>query len=203
MNRLSPKQRQKFAVMRSELMRRTWTDPNYRAHMKQVHTGKKYPTASLKKRGRRPWNKGVLVQKTCQVCGKHFAVIPARTIPPRVAKYCSRRCTRLSHSLPKQDTSIERILQKELRKMRVRFITHPLILNTCRPDIVLSKRRIAVFCDGDYWHNRPDVHARDIKQETALRMNGWHVLRFWEREIKNNPATCAYRVVSTLSSLAN
>jgi DNA mismatch endonuclease (patch repair protein) len=70
-----------------------------------------------------------------------------------------------------------------------------------RPDIVFTRRRVAVFIDGCFWHGCPDHGqrpgvknayywnpkisgngARDREHTTALEAAGWTVLRFWEHE---------------------
>jgi DNA mismatch endonuclease (patch repair protein) len=69
-----------------------------------------------------------------------------------------------------------------------------------RPDVVFTRRRIAVFVDGCFWHRCP-VHgqvpatniafwatkldatvARDRLQVSLLQEAGWQVLRIWEHE---------------------
>jgi DNA mismatch endonuclease, patch repair protein len=67
-----------------------------------------------------------------------------------------------------------------------------------RPDIVFPGKRVAVFVDGCFWHgcpthgNQPVTNAfywaaklernrrRDIYVNTALRADGWQVVRLWE-----------------------
>jgi len=67
-----------------------------------------------------------------------------------------------------------------------------------RPDIVFTKRRVAVFVDGCFWHgcpehgNLPRVNRqywkakldrnleRDADVTVALRQSGWNVVRLWE-----------------------
>ncbi|SBS78757.1 NaeI very short patch repair endonuclease [uncultured Mycobacterium sp.] len=69
-----------------------------------------------------------------------------------------------------------------------------------RPDIAFTKRRVAVFVDGCFWHScpehgrKPTVNGeywspklvgnaeRDKAQTAALQSEGWTVLRFWEHE---------------------
>lgn len=69
-----------------------------------------------------------------------------------------------------------------------------------RADIVFTRRRIAVFIDGCYWHGCPE-HAthpkrnadywgpklarnieRDRETDELLRAAGWIALRFWEHQ---------------------
>ena len=70
-----------------------------------------------------------------------------------------------------------------------------------RPDFVFSKRRLAVFVDGCFWHGCPKHatmpagnrafwrkklsgnQARDRLVTRALRRRGWRVLRIWEHEL--------------------
>jgi DNA mismatch endonuclease (patch repair protein) len=107
---------------------------------------------------------------------------------------------RLGRVYPKKDTSIERAMQDELTRRDIPFVKHLPILNRCQADVAFPDQKLAVFCDGDYWHNRPDIRSKDITQEMVLRANGWRVLRFWEHEINASPAACADRVLKELSA---
>lgn len=67
-----------------------------------------------------------------------------------------------------------------------------------RPDIVFTRRRVAIFVDGCFWHACPDHGRRPTRNEwywtpklernvqrdraadAALRSAGWTVLRVWE-----------------------
>lgn len=67
-----------------------------------------------------------------------------------------------------------------------------------RPDIVFTRRRLAVFVDGCFWHQCPDHGTmpsdptgywrakleanvqRDQASTAALEQAGWSVLRIWE-----------------------
>ncbi|WP_127476098.1 very short patch repair endonuclease [Microbacterium sulfonylureivorans] len=80
-----------------------------------------------------------------------------------------------------------------------------------RADIVFSRRRIAVFIDGCFWHGcpthgvqpksnetywRPKLarnRERDTQVTSDLKARGWTVLRFWEHE---DPRAVAQTVVA-------
>lgn len=49
------------------------------------------------------------------------------------------------------------------------------------------KRKVAIYVDGNYWHNYPNGRRWDRTCDTFLRNREWVVLRFWESDIKNNP----------------
>jgi DNA mismatch endonuclease (patch repair protein) len=79
-----------------------------------------------------------------------------------------------------------------------------------RPDIVFTRRRVAVFVDGCYWHGCPKHGAkpqanseywqakiarnreRDRRTHAALRAAGWQVVRVWEHE---DPELAAERIL--------
>ena len=78
------------------------------------------------------------------------------------------------------------------------------------PDIVLVKYKVAIFCDGDFWHGRNweqrknDFKSnkefwiakiernmqRDREKDEALRTMGWLPVHFWEKDILKNSAAC-------------
>ena len=118
-----------------------------------------------------------------------------------------------------KDTSIELRLRKALwdRGIRYRKNYKKLI---GKPDIAITKYRIAVFCDSDYWHgydwenrnqriksNReywiPKIErnmARDKEVNEALARDGWTVLRFWEWQIKKQLDNCVDEILAAVSA---
>ena len=70
-----------------------------------------------------------------------------------------------------------------------------------KPDFVLSKKRIAVFVDGEFWHGHPvrgqipktnsafwnekirRNKRRDLLVNRTLRDRGWTVVRIWQNEL--------------------
>ena len=104
----------------------------------------------------------------------------------------------------KVNTRCELALRRELWRRGLRYRLHVTGLPGC-PDVVFSKYRLAVFCDGDFWHGR-DLETRltklarghnstywiakvkrnverDSRQTAVLTAAGWVVLRFWERDV--------------------
>lgn len=113
-----------------------------------------------------------------------------------------------------KDTSIEVMLRKALWAKGVRYRKNYKKL-IGKPDIAITKYKIAVFCDSEYWHgydweNRnqqikshrdywiPKIErnmARDREVTTTLEKEGWLVLRFWERQIKKELSECVNTVL--------
>jgi len=118
-----------------------------------------------------------------------------------------------------KDTSIELRLRKALWERGIRYRKNYKKL-TGKPDIAITKYRIAVFCDSDYWHgydwenrnqriksNReywiPKIErnmARDQEVNEALERDGWTVLRFWEWQIKKQLDNCVDEILAAVSA---
>ncbi len=120
-----------------------------------------------------------------------------------------------------RDTRPELLVREALRAYGLRYRTHERSVPG-RPDLVFRAARLAVFCDGDFWHGRhwtrlraQLVHranadywiakiaanrARDVLQRRALRKAGWMVLRVWEGAIRRNPEGAARQIASALES---
>jgi very-short-patch-repair endonuclease len=56
-------------------------------------------------------------------------------------------------------------------------------------DLVVSgaKGRLAVECDGDFWHSSPDDQLADIDRQVELERAGWRFVRIRESAFNRNP----------------
>lgn len=117
-----------------------------------------------------------------------------------------------------KDTKAEIILRKTLWRMGIRYRKNYRKLPGT-PDIAVTKYRIAVFVDGDFWHARGHEEnpgeqiqtnrffwikkmkrnvERDKEVNEALLERGWIVLRFWESDIKRNLPKCVEEIMQYL-----
>lgn len=110
-----------------------------------------------------------------------------------------------------KDTSIEVALRKALWAKGYRFRKNYKKLPG-RPDIALTKYRIAVFCDSEFFHGKdwdvlkvklekgknPDYWIkkiernmeRDQEKDKLFRSEGWTVIHFWGKEILKDIDEC-------------
>lgn len=110
-----------------------------------------------------------------------------------------------------KDSAIEITLRKALWAKGYRYRKNYSKLPG-KPDIVLTKYHIAIFCDSEFFHgkdwtqleqqlkrsNNSDFWikkiSRNIERDTEvnkeLQALGWTVLRFWGKEIKSNTDEC-------------
>ena len=104
-----------------------------------------------------------------------------------------------------KDTSIEKALSHELWRRGLRFRKNSRKIFG-HPDISIAKYRIAVFCDGDFWHGydwqnrKVSIHSnrdywwpkiernmeKDIEVNHVLEAEGFTVISVWEHEILND-----------------
>lgn len=110
-----------------------------------------------------------------------------------------------------------RRLRRALHALGLRFrvdLAIPLDGLRVRPDVVFTRRRVAVFVDGcfwhrcsehgtsprsnsDYWRAKLDRNvARDRRVDVALAQAGWRCVRVWEHEEEGEAAA---RVAFALS----
>lgn len=125
-----------------------------------------------------------------------------------------------THSrIRKKDTKPEVTLRKALWAAGLRFRKHYKELPG-QPDVAFTRAKVAVFCDGIFWHGRdwearkprlvknreywiPKIErnmARDRRNNAALEGAGWLVIRFWEDEITKELSRCVEEVRAAVAS---
>ncbi len=125
----------------------------------------------------------------------------------------SKTAEQISYNMSRVKSSgslIEKKLREELWSRGLRY------RKNCKdvygkPDMVFKSKRIAVFCDSEFWHgydweNRkndfkshtdfwiPKIERniqRDKEVNERLQSEGWIVIRFWGKDIKSHTRECA------------
>jgi len=87
-----------------------------------------------------------------------------------------------------------------------------------KPDIVFAARKVAIFCDSEFWHGydwestKNQIKSnhefwiakieknieRDAKVNERLLAEGWTVLRFWSKRVERDVASCADEIETVL-----
>lgn len=110
-----------------------------------------------------------------------------------------------------KDTSIEIALRKALWHEGIRYRKNYRLLPGS-PDIAITKYKIAIFCDSEFFHgkdweilkprlekgNHPDYwvkkiqrnRERDIEKDKQLLAIGWTVIHFWGKDILKKTNEC-------------
>lgn len=125
----------------------------------------------------------------------------------------SDRRSDLMRKIKSNKTTPEILLQKALRKEKIKFQKNCVAV-TGKPDIALIDKKIAVFVDGEFWHgyrwkqkkkkikdNRdywvPKIErniVRDRKNNKELRKSGWQVIRFWQQQLIKDLPKCIQKI---------
>lgn len=114
-------------------------------------------------------------------------------------------------NIKSKDTSIEILLRKALWNKGYRYRKNYKLLPG-KPDIVLTKYKIAIFCDSEffhgkdwaikkeklkasnnsgYWINKIERNMeRDKEKDQQLLFQGWTVIHFWGNDIQRNLDNC-------------
>lgn len=127
--------------------------------------------------------------------------------------------SRIMRSIKSTETTAEICLRKCLWHRGFRYRKNLKSLPG-RPDIVLTKYRVAIFVDGEFWHgfrwdkkkqamkdNRdywiPKIEktiSRDKNNNEELHRLGWTVLRFWSNDVIKNVDYCVETVVAEIEN---
>lgn len=134
------------------------------------------------------------------------------------AEPTSEAASRMGRANRRADSKPEVAMRSALHRAGMRFRKDLLVRAgdvRVRPDVVFTKRKVAVFMDGCFWHGCPDHLtmpksnrgywvpkleanvARDHRVNAALGDAGWAVVRAWEHE---PVGSVVQRVAAALSS---
>lgn len=122
-----------------------------------------------------------------------------------------------------KDTVIELVLRKALWEKGIRYRKNYKKLPGT-PDIAITKYKIAIFCDGEFFHGKDweklklklekghngsfwiekiqNNIKRDKKIDKALEQQGWLVIRFWGNDIKKNLSSCVDVVCNAIDRVS-
>ena len=122
-------------------------------------------------------------------------------------------------NIKSKDTEIEVLLRKALWKKGYRFRKNYSKLPG-KPDIAFTKYKIAIFCDGEFFHGKDweilrtrlekgknstywitkisRNRERDEEINKKLLLMDWTVIRFWENDIKKNTNECIHIIEETI-----
>ena len=133
----------------------------------------------------------------------------------------AQRSKNMRH-IKSKDTEIERILRKALWDRGIRYRKNYADV-TGKPDIAITKYKIAVFCDSEFFHGKDweqqkqriakGEHGdfwvqkisrnieRDNDVDRKLSAEGWKVIRFWGKDIQKNTDECVRAIEETVFDL--
>lgn len=144
---------------------------------------------------------------------------PTSKKEPRFHGEVSEKSSKNMSCIRGKDTSIETTLRKALWSKGYRYRKNYKLLPGT-PDIVLTKYRIAIFCDSEFFHGKdwevlkPRIESgknpeywvskiqknmeRDQEKDKQLLFQDWIVIHFWGKEILKNTDECIRVIEETI-----
>jgi DNA mismatch endonuclease (patch repair protein) len=127
--------------------------------------------------------------------------------------YTTKKRSEIMSKIKASETKPEIRLRKTLWALGFRYRKNVKTLPG-KPDIVISKYKLAIFIDGIFWHgfnwnekrgkiksNRdfwiPKIERniqRDKENNQKLQQMGFHVLRFWDHQIRKELPACLTKI---------
>lgn len=121
--------------------------------------------------------------------------------------------SRTAKKIKSKDTKIELLMGKALWHKGMRYRKNDKTVFG-KPDFVFKRKKIAVFCDSEFWHGynylikgeRFKTNTefwekkilrnidRDKEVNQKLKKDGWIVLRFWGKQIQKELDKCVRQV---------
>lgn len=118
----------------------------------------------------------------------------------RWKNFCCRKCGSLYYiRTHHKETDIERKLRIWLESKNIKFATQQTVENITVPDFLIGK--IALFADGEFWHDRPRRKYLDNRINIRLEKRGYKVLRYKGSDILKNFDSVANDICSNILDL--
>lgn len=116
----------------------------------------------------------------------------------------------------RKNTEPELLLRRSLHALGFRYSLHRRLAKGCTPDLLMTRYQLAIFVDGDFWHGCPEHgrttfegpnaqlwvekirrnRERDRRADELAQAHGYHPVRVWECEIRQDPQAAARRVAA-------
>lgn len=145
-------------------------------------------------------NLGGLIKLNNPIISKRFRRIVH--IPTTLSKLLNAKeindLYHTSHIEDKVYRGLKRINLNPERQFPVKIKNQWYILDFC---IFCNKGNIDIECDGERYHTLPDALTYDRLRNNNLTSYGWHVLRFFSREINRDLNNCIGIIYKTINSL--
>lgn len=111
-----------------------------------------------------------------------------------------------------KNTKMELKVRSLLHKKGLRFRIHTKLIG--KPDIVFPSKKVVVFLDSCFFHKCPYHYVQPKSNKTywlpkilrntirakevnsALRKEGWKVMRFWEHQVKKDTENVVNKIIA-------
>jgi DNA (cytosine-5)-methyltransferase 1 len=131
----------------------------------------------------------------------------------------SASTSKAMQKIQSENTALEKKFEYALIRERINYCKAFQLIESIEgnPDFIIPRFRIAIFCDGDFWHgynfdkekitNNNEFWSakieknilRDSEVTYGLQNTDWKVFRFWEHEINKDVDACIDQIKSYIN----
>jgi very-short-patch-repair endonuclease len=129
---------------------------------------------------------------SCANCNK-VVEIPKSVTNRGKGRFCSWYC----YIHFRGETSIEKMVRVQLSKAKIPF-QQEVKISKYHADFLIEKYKLAIECDGDYWHGLTQAIKKDKIRDGVFLKAGYRVARFSETEIKQTRGLCVVWCILSL-----
>jgi len=108
---------------------------------------------------------------------------------------------------PQMYTSIEKLLYGLLISLNMPYALYAQYsagpTGDYQLDAAIPSIQIGIEADGGIWHNNPEKIAKDKRRDSELASNGWVILRFTDKELKDFPQDCINVIIQAIRKRTN
>lgn len=95
-------------------------------------------------------------------------------------------------------TNIEKAMANAFADFGLNYEFEYPVGNKFHCDFAFPDKKVIVECDGEYWHSSPHRKRLDYSKDKYLQKCGYTVIRLKEKDILQNAASCAEKVLALL-----
>lgn len=161
---------------------------NRRSHMSKIMSGDSNPASFksiIKRLGSKSAAKKYLEDHARCGVNNPFYGKKHTEETKKICAIASSRCPRIS--------SLQVKLYEILEDLNINYFREDVDTEKCMVDywvfdcaIPLESKILLVECQGDYWHNKPEVIERDKRKKEHVDNNdGYDIMYLWEKEFKD------------------
>lgn len=151
------------------------------------------------------------IEFICKICHKIFKWSKSR-ITYANPTYCSMSCRNLDSQRLHENSvagNLSQLNKKGLNRLElkgneildslgIQYQTQVLMFDKFLVDVLIEYKKVIIQWDGEYWHSKPKRKAIDISQDAYFAKCGYIVLRFTDKQIKEDVAAVCNRIKDKL-----
>ncbi|MFY9462424.1 MAG: DUF559 domain-containing protein [Candidatus Sungiibacteriota bacterium] len=137
-----------------------------------------------------------VIKNRIQLYGWSRTTKESCNLPAFREKMRQLRIQRLSSARLLSPNRLEQQVYSELDRRSIFYLKQHPLYNKFVVDAFIPDRNIVIEIFGKYWHERPEIHKKDVSKKAYLEKCGHAVKEIWDYEVKENLTGAVNRVLS-------